>query len=1213
MHCALQKTHSNNQKYSEGGQCYSSRKSLEKNHLRTSSKTQEVSSHDWNSCDQRCTAMGLLTLESDGFQKVFAPPVRHLDQQSLMGSRTQMNMDGLCHFSPSSHNAFSTNQLKPQKGPQSRPPNSIKPYATKRFTGPSIRHQSRHNIFIKKVAGSNEFSDCSSSHSSATCNGAYSAMPKRYSVIPSPDAFVDGPNTDKAVRKNCRKKTKRKGKQNKSISRDTSSTNPGVLYEHAYGTTTSDNCGYNYHGGVQGSFATLPQPKLLPDGSISKIDIDGYTTAFYCAKGLNTGSAYVHEVVIAEKNMPSTTGKHRVVITETENQTKDQGFSVLDGRVAETNHLLISCYGDMNSKSFLDVPDSLALDSVSVGSNSTDSGNAHHPIKSYGEESSSLSFSEMPGFDSREQNGSRKNLLSSVTDAYYRVESSKCGSPSNSSSTAQLLVSAKRGKKLKALPKKSSVQKMGSAANLHGRTEKENSYSVWQKVERNVIDECNCESKKVSVCSQFNTTLKQESSLQGSSDIAVSTLSGTEDSMKRQKDRVSKKLKRKNNLGLKHECNCYNGKSSHTSKATSTARRKNNMQRNNEHLDRTVQVNEQKGAKSASRYYLQEGCPKAGYQTNRGKCINSESIYSAKVFPVALEPIEDTCTTTSSVRNNSMENQDNSQQKSFNLMEHNLMNVQPPVYLPHLSGDELSQMEKDISPADYCKQNLSSGSVLQKWIPIGTKDLDLITSASSESSSLHLSDGSAGEDCTWGSNIERNGASDSHDAVSPLNLGMDFCSGNTTCADDHVQNLRNQAAWMLEHNGMLDCLTSASKEQELSPFEADSNKIAHAVNDVCRARVATEAVQMATGGPIAEFEKVLNLSSPVICRSHSLLSCQACSQDEVAGLLKCRHERPSVTLECLWKWYEKHGSYGLEVKAEDYENSKRIGVDRFSFRAYFVPFLSAVQLFKDHRSRPAVLNHEAGASGVAETCEIGETSGDSNFGHLPIFSVLIPQPHHTGAAQLVDTTWSNDVELLFEFFESDQPRQRRPLYEKIQELARGDVHSQCKMYGDPSTLVSVNVHDLHPRSWYSVAWYPIYRIPDGNLRAAFLTYHSLGHLVPSSIQSDSCGMDASVVYPAVGLQSYNAQVKESNDGKAKDCQSAVFGPLWMSECWFQLRNAAVSETPGSPSLNTSGVLKERLRTLEETASLMARAAVSKGDQTSVNRHPDYEFFVSRRG
>ena len=65
---------------------------------------------------------------------------------------------------------------------------------------------------------------------------------------------------------------------------------------------------------------------------------------------------------------------------------------------------------------------------------------------------------------------------------------------------------------------------------------------------------------------------------------------------------------------------------------------------------------------------------------------------------------------------------------------------------------------------------------------------------------------------------------------------------------------------------------------------------------------------------------------------------------------------------------------------------------------------------------------------------------------------------------------------------------------------------------------------MHSDFRYSVAWYPIYRIPDGNFHAAFLTYHSLGHLVRRSAKFDKPSVDACIVSPVVGLQSYSAQV-----------------------------------------------------------------------------------------
>ncbi|XP_042971804.1 uncharacterized protein LOC122303876 [Carya illinoinensis] len=70
----------------------------------------------------------------------------------------------------------------------------------------------------------------------------------------------------------------------------------------------------------------------------------------------------------------------------------------------------------------------------------------------------------------------------------------------------------------------------------------------------------------------------------------------------------------------------------------------------------------------------------------------------------------------------------------------------------------------------------------------------------------------------------------------------------------------------------------------------------------------------------------------------------------------------------------------------------------------------------------------------------------------------------------------------------------------------------------------MKLHELHPASSFSVAWYPIYRIPEGNFRASFLTFHSLGHLVHKLLWSDSLNKDVFwIVFPVLGLQSYNAQ------------------------------------------------------------------------------------------
>lgn len=60
---------------------------------------------------------------------------------------------------------------------------------------------------------------------------------------------------------------------------------------------------------------------------------------------------------------------------------------------------------------------------------------------------------------------------------------------------------------------------------------------------------------------------------------------------------------------------------------------------------------------------------------------------------------------------------------------------------------------------------------------------------------------------------------------------------------------------------------------------------------------------------------------------------------------------------------------------------------------------------------------------------------------------------------------------------------------------------------------------------YAVAWYPIYRVPEGQLRAAFLTYHSLGRFAHRCACSNPvAGTATGLIAPAVGLQSYGSQV-----------------------------------------------------------------------------------------
>ncbi|CAB4281587.1 unnamed protein product [Prunus armeniaca] len=790
-----------------------------------------------------------------------------------------------------------------------------------------------------------------------------------------------------------------------------------------------------------------------------------------------------------------------------------------------------------------------------------------------------LKDSGFPIFDDMEGIHTQVSCYSDMytKDNYDHTEEARHGIQGCRSNDMQLVVPNKRSKQNKVAPRTANVSKFGSNGNLHIRIGKENNHSVWQKVQRNDSSDCTGELKKASsVYSRLDLPLREAPLLKRTSNVAdVNAFSKSEDK-KQQKEKVSKKLKRKTGPSLKQEYNFYSRKGSHASIAGLDGCAKARMDQN-DILDISSQLKDKKSLSLVSRSCSPPSCPRGGYQSSKVECMMSESGHNMKLCQNEMDHFESVCVG----NKNSLV-----QRKWDSLSESNLLQLQSPVYLPHLLCNARSQeVQKEVSLAESSRQNSSSsGSLTHKWMPIGLKNPGLPSSTRSGSSSLEHSDEAASKRWALKDTAKGNVVSNAQNLVSKVAVG---CTGqnseDVTCSSDAIDGRLSKSSTIEDlANNKLDvanCINDSAVSKDLNVFEAESNRILEAVNNACRAQLASEAVQMATGRPIAEFERLLYYSSPVIHQSPNSISCHTCCSrnqvDQVDGVSFCRHETPHITLGCLWQWYEKYGSYGLEIRAEEFGNSKRLGADHFAFRAYFVPYLSGIQLFRNGRSTDSVdINNRLRSSQELSTCRIKQSSAAAK----------------DVSAQLADTTGSSDLELLFEYFESEQPQERRPLYDKIKELVRGDGLSHSKVYGDPTKLDSINLNDLHPRSWYSVAWYPIYRIPDGNFRAAFLTYHSLGHLVHRHAKFESRNVDSCMVSPVVGLRSYNAQ----------------------DECWFQLRPSTLRQTTVTPGLNPYAVLEERLRTLEETASLMARAVVNKGSMTSVNRHPDYEFFLSRQ-
>lgn len=1001
---------------------------------------------------------------------------------------------------------------------------------------------------------------------------------------------------EKSGKRNSRKKIKKKGKQNKKLSGETGLSEVECGPGGATSKIGTNDC---IHNGV----ALLPYATKIAD-----ITPENICNGIYSEGSSSRGYAYtscIEEVGVSEaltlSALPSfSCDQHR----------SDFEDRIQTSEVHDTKCELIS-YPNVCSAT----NDRLVLDSLSLGSNFDKSLNCDYEIPQHSKESAGIDISKSPGCAAGEGCSSTGNLLNGI------VATDNHGQKTNYNRLAcRSEMIEKRVKKIKRVPQNSTGHRVSSVGNLHCHLGRENNHSVWQKVQRNDACERNYDSRNVdSVFSQFGIELKEAHFPKNQRNAYNSSLKFEPQVKKQTNTKVSGKMKRKTSQGSKQESNYYYRKGSQVVRACSNQCTRADMLLN-ESCTIPVQMNVENRPEAVSRSHSKTSFATNGLQTKRAESIAFKPLQSSQACVYDVDPLESVYATASSLDDQNAENGISLPSKSYSFMDTSeMLEKLSAIQLHTLVEDEVSKIDKNVSHADQ-KKDTSSGAVWKKWIPIGVRSSDSHDlSLRSGLSTVKLDEGTGGNK-TLRTSTEDEYASDSHSTVCAMNssgtcIGLSL-SGIFSSSSNNVaqlNNLGNQTTTIVKefsnNFGGAQCLISESENQNISTSDIDSRKIFSVVNDSHRAQVASEAIQLATGCPIAEFEKLLHSASPVICPSHNIVSCQTCLCGSVGHASLCRHEMPNISLGELWQWYEKHGSYGLEVRADNYENSNRLGIDRVTFRAYFVPYLSAVQLFTKRKVCQTDNGNVIPTSSAMEARDMVKASKVSNSDHLTIFSILVPQPQAEGSSLCapdnhvcnsepsavsitenqsnspVKCGWSDDLELLFEYFESEQPQRRRPLYEMIKELVRGDVPPQGRAYGDATILNSVSLHDLHPRSWYSVAWYPVYRIPEGNFRAAFLTYHSLGHLVRRRSAFDSACMDICIVSPVVGLQSYNAQ----------------------GECWFQPRHTA-----DVLNSNPAEILKDRLRTLEEAASLMARAVVTKGSETSVNMQPDYEFFLSRR-
>ncbi len=279
-----------------------------------------------------------------------------------------------------------------------------------------------------------------------------------------------------------------------------------------------------------------------------------------------------------------------------------------------------------------------------------------------------------------------------------------------------------------------------------------------------------------------------------------------------------------------------------------------------------------------------------------------------------------------------------------------------------------------------------------------------------------------------------------------------------------------------------------------------------------------------------------------------------------------------LRLADVWRFYQEPSLYGREVYT--------LGGTRGPSWSYFVPYLSAVQLFVPTGPKDPGTNR----------LYISDMEG-----------------------------WPKHMHLQFEYFERELPFNRAPLHDMIEALS-GRAPAEG---GAGPLLMEQQVAALHPASWFSVAWYPVYRIPDAPLTARFLTFHSFAQVVVNlRAQKDQAPARPISLMPlqVIGLKWQNLQGERWLEnlpeavagGGAGGARQPTPGHSSGDEVQGGARRGRMQHSNSVLDMAWQAHLSE----LQATAERLSRGAALRvlgqmGAEPADLRHPDFEFFHTR--
>jgi len=205
----------------------------------------------------------------------------------------------------------------------------------------------------------------------------------------------------------------------------------------------------------------------------------------------------------------------------------------------------------------------------------------------------------------------------------------------------------------------------------------------------------------------------------------------------------------------------------------------------------------------------------------------------------------------------------------------------------------------------------------------------------------------------------------------------------------------------------------------------------------------------------------------------------------------------------VWKHFERISAYGMRCST--------LGGPRGASSSYFVPFLSSIQLFEPaDGSEPDALSYPEGLE-----------------------------------------AWPRHMRQTFSWSAKNHVGERLPLSQQIMELVGNEKSTHV--------LAASKISELHPYSWFAVAWYPLYRIPEAPLTARFLTFHSIAPLWEAAMQSIADRRTISALHSDASNCLKNSD-SSSVTGIRKSCSSSTTAKGVAS---FPGSSRASSESSGS--------------------------------------------------